>query len=124
MIQPARKRIVITGMGVVSPNGIGVDAFARALAAGESGISNIDHIKADGLKSWAAGQVRDFDAAKVIDPAEASATVLTSRGLREMSVEPRIGHRGRRARDRSSSGFLKKPGTVSSKRLRDEAASW
>src|SRR2546423_13890628 len=58
-------------MGVVSPNGIGVDAFARALAAGESGISNIDHIKADGLKSWAAGQVRDFDAAKVIDPAEA-----------------------------------------------------
>jgi 3-oxoacyl-[acyl-carrier-protein] synthase II len=70
-METARKRIVVTGMGVISPNGIGADAFARALAAGESGISNIDHIKAEGLKSWAAGQVRDFDAAKVIDPAEA-----------------------------------------------------
>src|SRR3989440_7973012 len=70
-MQPVRKRIVVTGMGVISPNGIGTDAFARALAAGESGISNIDHIKADGLKSWAAGQVTDFEPAKVIDPAEA-----------------------------------------------------
>ena len=70
-MEPVRKRIVVTGMGVISPNGIGTDAFARALAAGESGISNLDHIKADGLKSWAAGQVRDFDPAKVIDPAEA-----------------------------------------------------
>src|SRR5881392_3343433 len=58
-------------MGVISPNGIGTDAFAAALAAGEGGISNLDHIKVDGLRWWAAGQVRDFDAAKVIDPAEA-----------------------------------------------------
>src|SRR5882672_874797 len=33
--QIERKRIVITGMGVISPNGIGVDAFAQALAAGK-----------------------------------------------------------------------------------------
>jgi len=58
-------------MGVISPNGIGVDAFARALAIGESGISTIDHIKAEGLKSWAAGQVKKFDPAKIIDSAEA-----------------------------------------------------
>ena len=65
-----RKRIVITGMGVISPNGIGTDAFARALAAGQSGISNLNGIKTDGLKSWAAGHVKDFDPAAIIDPAE------------------------------------------------------
>jgi len=65
-----RKRIVITGTGVISPNGIGTDAFARALAAGQSGISNLNGIKTDGLKSWAAGHVKDFDPAAIIDPAE------------------------------------------------------
>src|SRR6185295_12724114 len=66
-----RKRIVITGMGVISPNGIGVDAFAAALAAGESGISRLEGIKTDGLKSWAAASVRNFDPAAVVEPAEA-----------------------------------------------------
>src|SRR5882762_6509988 len=55
------KRIVITGMGAVSPNGIGVDAFAAALAAGESGISALEGINTSGLKSWAAAAVKDFD---------------------------------------------------------------
>ena len=58
-------------MGVISPNGIGTDAFARALAAGESGISKLEGIKTDGLKSWAAASVRNFDPAKIVEPAEA-----------------------------------------------------
>ena len=66
-----KKRVVITGMGVISPNGIGVDAFARALAAGESGISKLEGIKTDGLRSWAAAAVRNFDPAAIVDPAEA-----------------------------------------------------
>jgi len=70
-MESARKRIVVTGMGAISPNGIGVDAFGRALAGGQSGISTIDHIKVEGLKSWAAGQVREFDPAKIMDPPEA-----------------------------------------------------
>jgi 3-oxoacyl-[acyl-carrier-protein] synthase II len=68
---PERKQIVITGMGAISPNGIGVDAFARALAAGESGISRLEGIKTDSLKSWAAAAVRNFDPAAIVDPAEA-----------------------------------------------------
>jgi 3-oxoacyl-[acyl-carrier-protein] synthase II len=58
-------------MGVISPNGIGCDAFARALAAGESGISKLEGVKTDGLKSWAAAHVRNFDPAAIVDPAEA-----------------------------------------------------
>src|SRR5439155_7143515 len=58
-------------MGVVSPNGIGVEAFAKALLEGKSGISNLEGVKTDGLKSWAAAQVKDFDPASVLDVAEA-----------------------------------------------------
>jgi len=58
-------------MGVISPNGIGVDAFAQALAAGKSGISKLEGVKTDGLKSWAAAAVKDFDPATIVDPAEA-----------------------------------------------------
>jgi 3-oxoacyl-[acyl-carrier-protein] synthase II len=68
--QADRKRIVITGMGVVSPNGIGTDAFAQALAAGKSGISKLEGVRSDGLKSWAAAHVRDFDPTAILDPAE------------------------------------------------------
>jgi 3-oxoacyl-[acyl-carrier-protein] synthase II len=58
-------------MGVVSPNGIGAEAFGRALAAGESGISQLAGIRTEGLKSWAVGQVRDFDPGSVLEAAEA-----------------------------------------------------
>src|SRR5438093_4082313 len=58
-------------MGVISPNGIGADAFGRALAGGESGISRLEQIKTDGLKSWAAASVRNFDPGKIVDPTEA-----------------------------------------------------
>jgi 3-oxoacyl-[acyl-carrier-protein] synthase II len=63
--------IVITGLGVVSPNGIGVDAFASALAAGVSGISRLEGIRTDGLKSWAAASVRNFEPATILEPPEA-----------------------------------------------------
>ncbi len=65
----SRPRVVITGMGVVSPNGVGVDAFAAACAAGESGISWLD-LDTTGLKSSVAGQVKDFDATRVMDLGE------------------------------------------------------
>jgi 3-oxoacyl-[acyl-carrier-protein] synthase II len=69
-VHPDRKRIVITGMGVVSPNGIGTDAFADACIAGRSGISAL-RLDAPHLKSSAAAQVLDFDSAAVMDPADA-----------------------------------------------------
>ena len=45
----ARKRVVVTGMGVVAPNGIGVDAYAAALRDGVSGVGKIALFDADGL---------------------------------------------------------------------------
>lgn len=65
-----RRRVAITGLGVVSPNGIGAEAFARACIAGRSGIGWLEGITTTGLKSSVAAQVRDFDSASVLDPVE------------------------------------------------------
>lgn len=65
------RRIVITGIGAVSPNGIGTEAFGCACEQGRSGISWLNHIDADGLRSCAAGQIHDFDPLSVMDATEA-----------------------------------------------------
>lgn len=57
-------------MGVVSPNGIGREAFAAALREGRSGIRRIEGIETEGLKSTAVAQVRDLDFTTVMDPVE------------------------------------------------------
>jgi 3-oxoacyl-[acyl-carrier-protein] synthase II len=65
------RRVVITGMGVVSPNGIGAEVFARACFEGRSGLSRLEPFDGVALKSSAVGAVRGFDAATVLDPVEA-----------------------------------------------------
>ncbi len=56
-----RKRVAITGMGVVSPNGIGNDAFAEAIIEGKSGIRRITSFDASEIPVQIAGEVRDFE---------------------------------------------------------------
>ena len=68
-----RPRVIITGLGVVSPNGIGAPAFTDALLCGKSGLSRLTPADADVsiLKSSAAAIVRDFDPLSVLEPTEA-----------------------------------------------------
>src|SRR6266496_5449602 len=56
-----KKRCVITGMGVVSPNGIGVDAFAQGALAGRSGIRRISSFDPSEIPVQIAGEVANFD---------------------------------------------------------------
>ncbi|XRG80480.1 beta-ketoacyl-ACP synthase II [Rossellomorea sp. GAMAL-10_SWC] len=56
------RRIVITGMGVVSPLGNDVDTVWNNLINGKSGITAIDTIDVSNIKTKVAGIVRDFDA--------------------------------------------------------------
>ena len=69
--QGDRRRVVITGIGAVSPNGIGAAAYAAACAAGESGLSWLSGIDTTPLKSTVAAHVRDFDPVPVVGPIEA-----------------------------------------------------
>ncbi|USG66845.1 beta-ketoacyl-ACP synthase II [Brevibacillus ruminantium] len=55
------ERVVITGMGIISPLGNDVPAFWNQLVKGRSGISLIDTFDVSGFKSKMAGLVRDFD---------------------------------------------------------------
>jgi len=65
------RRVVATGLGTVSPVGIGKDDFWRALVAGESGIGKITAFDARDFASQIAGEVKDFDIADFIDNREA-----------------------------------------------------
>ena len=65
-----RRRVVITGMGVISPNGIGVDRFAANCREGMSGLRFLPEAMRRGVKSTIAAQASDFDPATVLDPPE------------------------------------------------------
>jgi 3-oxoacyl-[acyl-carrier-protein] synthase II len=67
----SRRRVVITGMGIISPIGNSVDAFWSALVAGQSGIDRITAFDADGFSCTVAGEVKDFDPKQYIDAKEA-----------------------------------------------------
>lgn len=55
------RRVAITGLGLVSPMGIGVEDNWRRLCAGESGIGPITRFDASAMPARIAGEVRDFD---------------------------------------------------------------
>jgi len=54
------KRVVVTGMGVVSPVGNSLDEFWSSLIAGKSGVSAISHFDPEGINSKIAAEVDDF----------------------------------------------------------------
>ena len=64
------RRVVITGMGVVSPNGIGHEEFCRAILAGKSGVRPISRFDTTALPVRIAGEVANFDESQWIDAHE------------------------------------------------------
>jgi 3-oxoacyl-[acyl-carrier-protein] synthase II len=63
-------RVVITGMGVVSPNGIGNTAFAQAILAGKSGVKRISRFDPCCLPVKIAGEIPDFEELAWVDARE------------------------------------------------------
>ncbi len=55
------RRVVVTGIGVVAPNGIGRREFCEAILEGRSGVGFIKSFDATGMPIRIAGEVRDFD---------------------------------------------------------------
>jgi 3-oxoacyl-[acyl-carrier-protein] synthase II len=63
-----KRRVVITGMGVVAPNGIGIDNFWDSLVRGRSGVRKITHFDASSYPCQIAAEVRDFDPTEYMNP--------------------------------------------------------
>ena len=61
------KRIVITGMGAVTPVGIGTDAYWNSIIAGKSGIDTIKSFDPSGLAVQFAGEIKDFNPADYLE---------------------------------------------------------
>ncbi|SIN80591.1 beta-ketoacyl-ACP synthase II [Salinivibrio sp. ES.052] len=57
----SKRRVVVTGMGMLSPVGNSVESSWKALLAGQSGISAIEHFDASHFATQFAGMVKDFN---------------------------------------------------------------
>jgi 3-oxoacyl-[acyl-carrier-protein] synthase II len=66
----SRRRVVVTGLGIVCPIGNSVAEAWSSVLAGKSGVSRITHFDASPLSSQIAGEVRNFDAASYLSPKE------------------------------------------------------
>lgn len=66
-----KRRVVVTGLGMLSPLGQSVDSTWQRLLAGESGIGDITHFDCSNYSTRFAGQVNDFDPQDYIEKKEA-----------------------------------------------------
>ena len=70
------RRVVITGLGLITPLGIGVDETWTALCKGQSGISKITRFDASGFDTKIAGEVKNFHPKDFLPKKEAKRTQL------------------------------------------------
>ncbi|MTI47694.1 beta-ketoacyl-ACP synthase II [Sporosalibacterium faouarense] len=66
-----KKRVVVTGIGIISPVGIGKDNFWSSIKEGKSGIGPITRFDTEGFPTKVAGEVKDFNVTDYIDKKEA-----------------------------------------------------
>ena len=66
-----RRRVVVTGLGIISPVGNAVPEAWDNVLAGKSGITRVTRFDPSRLASQIAGEVKDFDATKYLSPKEA-----------------------------------------------------
>ena len=69
------NRVVITGIGVISPIGIGKETFFKALEQGQNGIDRITKFDPSKFSSQMAGEVKDFNPENYMDKKEAKRSV-------------------------------------------------
>ncbi|MBM3945376.1 MAG: beta-ketoacyl-[acyl-carrier-protein] synthase II, partial [SAR202 cluster bacterium] len=66
-----KQRVVITGLGIISPLGLNVETTWEGLVAGRSGIDTISAFPLDGLETTIAAEVKGFDPVAHFGPKEA-----------------------------------------------------
>jgi 3-oxoacyl-[acyl-carrier-protein] synthase II len=99
----ARRRVVVTGLGIVSPVGIGVPAAWEAILAGRSGITRITRFDASAFASQIAAEVKDFDVSRWLSAKEARrydtfvhyGLVATMEAIRDAGLDDYAGDKDR-----------------------------
>ncbi len=76
------RRVVITGLGVVAPNGVGIDAFWNACLNGTSGVGPIRSFDATAHPVKIAAEVHDFDPSPFIPISQRKGMKIMSRAMR------------------------------------------
>ena len=66
-----KRKVVVTGMGAISPIGNSVEAFCGGLKAGKSGVGRITSFDTAGFDVTIAGEIKDFDPSQWIDKKDA-----------------------------------------------------
>ena len=92
----SERRVAITGIGCLSPNGNGREAYARALRAGVSGVGRISLFDPEGLVATIAGEIKDFDPAahvsakdlKHVSRAVPLAIAASTEALADAGIDP------------------------------------
>ncbi len=74
MTQAGPRRVVVTGMGAVTPLGVGVGPTWEGLLAGRNGVARIQAFDPEPYGSQMAGEVRDFDPTDFIERKQTSRT--------------------------------------------------
>src|SRR6058998_789145 len=100
-----RRRVVVTGLGVVTPIGFDLDSFWKAALAGTSGVRRISHFDPEGLPTQIAASLADpalleeFRAEAELNASEPRGTVVGARaahgavataGAREVLASPLV----------------------------------
>jgi 3-oxoacyl-[acyl-carrier-protein] synthase II len=67
----SKRRVVITGLGIISPVGIGIPAVWQNIVAGKSGITKITCFDSSAMAAQIAGEVKDFDVAQYLSAKDA-----------------------------------------------------
>ncbi|HJT76558.1 MAG TPA: beta-ketoacyl-[acyl-carrier-protein] synthase family protein [Gemmataceae bacterium] len=76
------RRVVVTGVGVVAPNGVGKEAFWSACVAGRSGVGPIRAFDASGHPVRFAAEVPDFDVTAFVPPEHRKSLKIMGRASR------------------------------------------
>jgi 3-oxoacyl-[acyl-carrier-protein] synthase II len=104
------RRVVITGMGCVTPIGIGREAYWRALQQGESGVRRIESFDPSEWPVTIAAEVRDFDWKAELNPKDykhvARTVPLALRAAREAVADAEISTSSLTLEERRSIGVI------------------
>ena len=129
------RRIVVTGLGLVTPVGHTVDEAWENIVAGRSGVSAIDTFDTSGFASRIGAAVRNFDLSPYMHPKEVRKTdsfihygiaaakqAISDSGIEVTDEKPRANRNCDRFRNRGPAGDRKGPRKLSERRAAQDLA--